>query len=117
VQWRKWRRRCKRPDGRFNSLLPREQEPHGPFADLLDSIPSPEAVPHKIGSLLAADVAGGKLYFTLPPDTAKKVFLKNTSPTGTGKQLSIQHVLVFEIGNLVGGIAEHIVHHPVGILS
>lgn len=48
-------------------------DPNGPFAELLDSIPSVEAVPAKIKSLLAAGVDGVKLYFTLPPDTAKAV--------------------------------------------
>ena len=48
-------------------------DPNGPFAELLDSIPSVEEVPAKIGSLLAAGVDGVKLYFTLPPDTAKAV--------------------------------------------
>ena len=48
-------------------------DPNGPFAELLDSIPSVEEVPTKIGSLLAAGVDGVKLYFTLPPDTAKAV--------------------------------------------
>ena len=33
-------------------------------------MPSVEAVPHKIGRLLAAGV---KLYFTLPPDTAQAI--------------------------------------------
>ena len=48
-------------------------DPNGPFAELLDSIPSVEAVPAKISGLLAAGVDGVKLYFTLPPDTAKAV--------------------------------------------
>lgn len=48
-------------------------DPKGPFAELLDSIPSPAAVPQKIGRLLAAGVDGVKLYFTLPPDTARAV--------------------------------------------
>ena len=48
-------------------------DPNGPFAELLDSIPSVEEVPTKISGLLAAGVDGVKLYFTLPPDTAKAV--------------------------------------------
>ena len=48
-------------------------DPNGPFAELLDSIPSVEEVPAKISALLAAGVDGVKLYFTLPPDTAKAV--------------------------------------------
>ena len=48
-------------------------DPNGPFAELLDSIPSVEEVPAKISGLLAAGVDGVKLYFTLPPDTAKAV--------------------------------------------
>lgn len=38
----------------------------GPFGEMLDNIPSPEAVPQKINSLFAAGVDGVKLYFTLP---------------------------------------------------
>ena len=45
----------------------------GPFGEMLDNIPSPEAVPQKINSLFAAGVDGVKLYFTLPPDTAQAV--------------------------------------------
>lgn len=54
----------------------------GPFAEMLDSIPSPEAVPQKIGHLLSSGVDGVKLYFTLPPDTAKAVigFVDNRVP-------------------------------------
>ena len=48
-------------------------DPRGLYAELLDSIPTPEAVPQKISSLLAAGVDGIKLYFTLPPETAKAV--------------------------------------------
>jgi hypothetical protein len=40
---------------------------------MLESVPSVDAVPEKIGRLLAAGVDGVKLYFTLPPDTAKAV--------------------------------------------
>ncbi|MBM4257692.1 MAG: amidohydrolase family protein [Deltaproteobacteria bacterium] len=47
--------------------------PRGPLTEMLDSIPSVEAVPQKIGNLLNAGVDGVKLYFTLPPDTAKAV--------------------------------------------
>jgi len=52
------------------------------FAEMLDSIPSPEAVPQKIGALLAAGVDAVKLYFTLPPDTATAVirFVDNRVP-------------------------------------
>ena len=48
-------------------------ETYGPLGEMLDSIPSPEAVPQKIGSLLAAGVDGIKLYFTLPPETSTEV--------------------------------------------
>jgi imidazolonepropionase-like amidohydrolase len=44
-----------------------------PLYEILDFIPSPEHVPGKIGSLLDAGVDGVKLYFTLPPETAKAV--------------------------------------------
>lgn len=40
--------------------------PRGPLTEMLDSIPSVEAVPQKIGNLLNAGVDGVKLYFTLP---------------------------------------------------
>ncbi len=43
------------------------------LGEILDSVPSPEAVPQKIGDLLKAGVDGVKLYFTLPPDTAKAI--------------------------------------------
>lgn len=46
---------------------------HGPFTEMLESVPSVEAVPQKIAPLLAAGVDGIKLYFTLPPDTARAV--------------------------------------------
>jgi len=54
----------------------------GPLGEMLDSVPSPEAVPHKIGGLLAAGVDGVKLYFTMPLDTAKAVigFVDNRVP-------------------------------------
>lgn len=45
----------------------------GPLGSMLDSIPSPEAVPDKVGALLRSGVDGVKIYFTLPPDTAKAV--------------------------------------------
>jgi imidazolonepropionase-like amidohydrolase len=47
--------------------------PRGPLTEMLESIPSVDAVPQKIGGLLNAGVDGVKLYFTLPPDTAKAV--------------------------------------------
>jgi imidazolonepropionase-like amidohydrolase len=47
--------------------------PRGPLTEMLESIPSVDAVPEKIGHLLASGVDGVKLYFTLPPDTAKAV--------------------------------------------
>ncbi|MGE0824933.1 MAG: amidohydrolase family protein [Candidatus Binatia bacterium] len=52
------------------------------FLDMLDNIPSPEAVPQKIGRLLASGVDAVKLYFTLPPDTARSVikFVDNRVP-------------------------------------
>jgi imidazolonepropionase-like amidohydrolase len=45
----------------------------GPFAELLDSVPSVDAVPEKIGGLLKAGVDGIKIYFSMPPDTARAV--------------------------------------------
>lgn len=54
----------------------------GPLGEMLDSVPSVEAVPQKIGDLLKAGVDGIKLYFTLPPDTAKAIikFVDNRVP-------------------------------------
>jgi imidazolonepropionase-like amidohydrolase len=45
----------------------------GSLGEMLDSVPSVEAVPEKIGGLLKAGVDGVKLYFTMPPDTAKAI--------------------------------------------
>src|SRR6266851_253383 len=45
----------------------------GAFGEILDSVPSVDAVPQKIGDLLKAGVDGVKLYFTMPPDTAKAI--------------------------------------------
>jgi imidazolonepropionase-like amidohydrolase len=51
-----------------------ESFPHrGSLGEMLDSVPSVEAVPQKIGDLLKAGVDGVKLYFTMPPDTAKAI--------------------------------------------
>ncbi len=47
--------------------------PRGPLKEMLESVPSVDAVPEQIGRLLAAGVDGVKLYFTLPPDTAKAI--------------------------------------------
>ena len=41
------------------------------FLESSDTVPSPEAVPQKIGDLLAAGVDGVKLYFSMPPETTK----------------------------------------------
>ena|SRR5580658_6539335 len=45
----------------------------GPFAEMLDSVPSVDAVPEKIGGLLKAGVDGIKIYFSMPPDTVRAV--------------------------------------------
>jgi len=45
----------------------------GPMGEMLDSVPSPEAVPRKISHLLNEGVDGIKLYFTMPPETAKAI--------------------------------------------
>jgi imidazolonepropionase-like amidohydrolase len=54
----------------------------GEFGEMLDSIPSVEAVPQKINHLLTNGVDGVKLYFTLPPDTATAIikFVDNRVP-------------------------------------
>ncbi len=46
---------------------------HSALFEMLDFLPTPEHVPAKVGGLLDAGVDGVKLYFTLPPDTAKAV--------------------------------------------
>lgn len=50
-----------------------DQSLDGPFAELLDSVPSVDAVPQKIGGLLKAGVDGIKIYFSMPPDTVRAV--------------------------------------------
>ncbi len=45
----------------------------GDFAKMVHTVPGVEAVPDTINSLLKAEVDGIKLYFTLPPDTAKSI--------------------------------------------
>ena len=50
-----------------------DQSLDGPFAELLDSVPSVDAVPEKIGGLLKAGVDGIKIYFSMPPDTVRAV--------------------------------------------
>jgi imidazolonepropionase-like amidohydrolase len=51
----------------------RDESFSGAFGEILDSVPSVDAVPQKIGDLLKAGVDGIKLYFTMPPDTAKAI--------------------------------------------
>ena len=41
------------------------------FLDVSDRVPSPEAVPEKVGRLLEAGVDGVKLYYTMPPETTR----------------------------------------------
>ncbi|MGE0822379.1 MAG: amidohydrolase family protein [Candidatus Binatia bacterium] len=55
---------------------------YGPLGEMLDSVPSVDHVPQKIGHLLAEGVDGVKLYFTLPPDTATAIikFVDNRVP-------------------------------------
>jgi len=50
-----------------------DQTLDGPFAELLDSVPSVDAVPDKISGLLKASVDGIKIYFSMPPDTVRAV--------------------------------------------
>jgi hypothetical protein len=45
------------------------------FAEILDSVPSVDAVAQKISGLLKAGVDGIKLYFTMPPDTANAIIV------------------------------------------
>jgi imidazolonepropionase-like amidohydrolase len=51
----------------------RDESFSGAFGEILDSVPSVDAVPPKIDSLLKAGVDGIKLYFTMPPGTAKAI--------------------------------------------
>jgi hypothetical protein len=51
----------------------RDESFGGAFGEMLDSVPSVDAVPQKIGGLLKAGVDGIKIYFTMPPDTAKAI--------------------------------------------
>jgi hypothetical protein len=51
----------------------RDESFGGEFGEILDSVPSVDAVPDKIGHLLKSGVDGIKLYFTMPPDTAKAI--------------------------------------------
>ena len=51
----------------------RDESFSGSFGEMLDSVPSVDAVPRKISDLLKAGVDGIKLYFTMPPDTAKAI--------------------------------------------
>ena len=41
------------------------------FLEISDRLPSPEAVPEKVGGLLEAGVDGVKLYYTMPPETTQ----------------------------------------------
>jgi hypothetical protein len=67
----------RQPGPRLFALGPlldgRDESFSGAFGEMLDSVPSPEAVPQKIGGLLKAGVDGIKLYFTMTPDTAKAI--------------------------------------------
>jgi imidazolonepropionase-like amidohydrolase len=47
--------------------------PRSPLFEILDFVPSVEDVPDKVQSILDAGVDGVKLYFTLPPETAKAI--------------------------------------------
>ena len=51
----------------------RDESFGGAFGEMLDSVPSVDAVPQKVGGLLKAGVDGIKLYFTMPPETAKAI--------------------------------------------
>jgi hypothetical protein len=51
----------------------RDESFGGEFGEILDSVPSVDAVPDKIGHLLKSGVDGVKLYFTMPPETAKAI--------------------------------------------
>jgi hypothetical protein len=51
----------------------RDESFGGEFGEILGSVPSVDAVPEKIGHLLKSGVDGVKLYFTMPPETAKAI--------------------------------------------
>jgi hypothetical protein len=63
--------------------------PRGPLTEILQSVPSVEAVPQKIGHLLAAGVDGVKLYFTLPPNTLLRRLIR-AAPSRLKTRLSIR---------------------------
>ena len=77
------------------------------MGEMLDSVPSPDAVPQKIGDLLKAGVDGIKLYFTLPPDTAKAII------EDARKHLHI--VEQFETVRLNKRIKRRVMHHDTKI--
>ena len=54
--------------------------------EILDFLPTPEHVPGKVGGLLERGVDGVKLYFTLPPETAKAAiaFVDHRVPVAHG---------------------------------
>ncbi len=73
------------PDGSDSSFAP-----DGPLDRILDRVPSVEAVLEKIGALLRAPVDGVKLYFTMPPDTARAIIRFGRDQVGRAGQAGMK---------------------------
>jgi hypothetical protein len=81
-----------------------------PFAEMLDSVPSVEAVLEKIGGLLKAGVDGIKIYFSMPPDTARAVIKYVDKRVPVTAHLGYTHSLDAIHGGIDG--LEHVLISP-----
>jgi imidazolonepropionase-like amidohydrolase len=87
-----------------------DQSLSGPFAEMLDSVPSVDAVPDKIGGLLKAGVDGIKIYFSMPPDTARAVIKYVDKRVPVTAHLGYTHSLDAIHGGIDG--LEHVLISP-----
>ena len=87
-----------------------DQSLSGPFAEMLDSVPSVDAVPEKIGGLLKAGVDGIKIYFSMPPDTARAVIKYVDKRVPVTAHLGYTHSLDAIHGGIDG--LEHVLISP-----
>src|SRR5438132_4786151 len=87
-----------------------DQSLSGPFAEMLDSVPSVDAVPEKIGGLLKAGVDGIKIYFSMPPDTARAVIKYVDKRVPVTAHLGYTHSLDAIRGGIDG--LEHVLISP-----
>ncbi len=87
-----------------------DQSLSGPFAEMLDSVPSVDAVPEKIGDLLKAGVDGIKIYFSMPPDTARAVIKYVDKRVPVTAHLGYTHSLDAIHGGIDG--LEHVLISP-----